>query len=96
MARFTDIIPLFVAFAMAVLPLTMAAPGLTRRQDEIQAYLDAHNGVRANHGATDLVWDDEVAAAAQAWANNCQFVHESDSPYGGGHFSEPHPMATVS
>lgn len=39
------------------------------------AYLAAHNNVRRNHGAVDLTWSDELAAAAQTWANNCQWKH---------------------
>jgi hypothetical protein len=33
-------------------------------------------------GATDMlemVWDDEVAAKAQAWADQCSFSHDSDA-----------------
>ncbi|KAF6766373.1 PR-1-like protein [Ephemerocybe angulata] len=46
---------------------------------DIQAYLDAHNSVRRNHGAADLTWSDSLAAAAQKWANNCQFKHSGGS-----------------
>lgn len=49
-------------------------------------YLDAHNSVRAQHNAVDLVWNDTLADAATGWANNCQVQHSSgtllSSPYG--------------
>ncbi len=43
--------------------------------------LDAHNVVRQNVSPApstpipDLVWDDELAASAQAWADRCKFEH---------------------
>ncbi|KXN89858.1 Protein PRY2 [Leucoagaricus sp. SymC.cos] len=51
---------------------------------DIQAYLSAHNSVRASHGASALVWSDELAGKAQQWANNCRFQHSGGSlgPYG--------------
>lgn len=36
-----------------------------------QAALNAHNNLRAQHGAAPLVWDDSLASAAQDWANKC-------------------------
>lgn len=44
--------------------------------------LDEHNRYRANHCAPALSWSDELAAAAQAWAERlrdtgCQFEHSS-------------------
>jgi hypothetical protein len=53
--------------------------------------LKAHNTFRSTialgkapgqPGATDMlemVWDDEVAAKAQAWADHCAFEHDSDA-----------------
>ncbi len=46
---------------------------------DIQAYLNAHNSVRANHGAAALVWSDELAGKAQQWANGCKFQHSGGS-----------------
>lgn len=49
-----------------------------------QGYLDAHNSFRSQHGASDLVWSDTLASAAQQWADRCQFVHSGGTvgPYG--------------
>ncbi|KAF8922373.1 CAP domain-containing protein [Mucidula mucida] len=53
-------------------------------QSDIDAYLKGHNDVRAQHGASDLTWSDDLAAAAQQWANNCVFKHSGGTlgPYG--------------
>ncbi|KAJ7129351.1 CAP domain-containing protein [Mycena epipterygia] len=51
-----------------------------------KAYLAAHNTVRAQHGAADLVWNTTLAIKAKAWANTCKVVHSDgtllDTPYG--------------
>ncbi|KAG8738056.1 hypothetical protein FRC12_016930 [Ceratobasidium sp. 428] len=41
------------------------------------AYLDAHNSFRAQHGARALVWSPALATKAQNWANACVFKHGS-------------------
>ncbi|KAK0465392.1 CAP domain-containing protein [Desarmillaria tabescens] len=46
---------------------------------DIDAWLTAHNTVRKDHGANNLTWSDEVAATAQAWADQCSFDHSSTS-----------------
>ncbi|KAJ7087402.1 CAP domain-containing protein [Mycena crocata] len=52
----------------------------------VNAYLDAHNNVRADHGAPDLVWNTTLADKAQEWANTCEVKHSDgtllDAPYG--------------
>ena len=50
--------------------------------DDINAYLAAHNSVRAQHSAAPLSWDDQLADQAQQWANRCVFEH-SAGPDGG-------------
>jgi uncharacterized protein YkwD len=46
--------------------------------------LEAHNAARASvmpaasPAIPPLVWSDTVAAAAQTWANNCMFAHNTD------------------
>lgn len=37
--------------------------------------LARHNMYRARHHAPPLVWDERLAASAQAWANQCTFDH---------------------
>ncbi|GAA6005520.1 uncharacterized protein JCM10292_007377 [Rhodotorula paludigena] len=37
--------------------------------------LDAHNEFRAKHGVSALTWSNELASAAQAWADKCVFEH---------------------
>jgi len=60
-------------------PLT----GLTSVSD-INAYLDAHNTVRAKHGAVALTWSNKLASKAQQWVNGCKFEHSGGTlgPYG--------------
>jgi uncharacterized protein YkwD len=53
---------------------------------ELQAMLDAHNRLRAQHCAAPLVWSDAIARAAKAWADRlasrgCALQH-SESQYG--------------
>lgn len=42
---------------------------------DIDQYLNAHNIVRAQHGANPLVWSDNLASAATRWAQGCVFEH---------------------
>ncbi|KAF8912841.1 CAP domain-containing protein [Gymnopilus junonius] len=56
----------------------------TTSNADIQAYLAGHNTIRAQHGASPLTWNDNLASKAQQWANNCKFVHSGGSlgPFG--------------
>jgi len=45
--------------------------------DELSGITAAHNSVRTAHGVIDITWDDELAEIAQAWANNCEWGHNS-------------------
>ncbi|KIK04256.1 hypothetical protein K443DRAFT_424528 [Laccaria amethystina LaAM-08-1] len=51
---------------------------------DIQAYLSAHNSVRAQNGAAALSWNANLASKAQQWANDCNFQHSGGSlgPFG--------------
>jgi len=45
------------------------------------AILDEHNSVRRSVAATDMrkmVWDDELEAIAQGWADQCKWSHNGD------------------
>ncbi|KAI0720342.1 CAP domain-containing protein [Cerioporus squamosus] len=44
-------------------------------------YLDAHNAVRAQFGASPLAWSDDLQAKAQGYAEQCQLKH-SDGALG--------------
>ncbi|KAK0246060.1 CAP domain-containing protein [Armillaria nabsnona] len=55
-----------------------SSSGSTSSSD-INAYLEGHNTVRAQHGAADLTWSDELAGKAQQWANGCVFKHSGGS-----------------
>jgi uncharacterized protein YkwD len=68
-------------------PTPSPPPGGASAAD-IQVYLQAHNAVRAKHGAAPLTWSADVAAYAQKWANGCKWAH-SDGPYGGMFLSIP-------
>ncbi|KAJ7060793.1 CAP domain-containing protein [Mycena amicta] len=58
--------------------------GSNASNQDVTAYLNAHNTVRAQHGAAPLTWSNNLAAAAQKWANNCQFKHSGGTlgPFG--------------
>jgi len=42
-------------------------------QTRITQFLDAHNGIRAVHGAADLTWSYALAAQAQVWTSACNW-----------------------
>uniref|UniRef100_A0A8H7Y167 SCP domain-containing protein n=1 Tax=Psilocybe cubensis TaxID=181762 RepID=A0A8H7Y167_PSICU len=53
---------------------------------QIDAFLDAHNIVRAEHNATALKWSLDLAQKAESWVDQCRFEHTngvlSEQPYG--------------
>ena len=85
MARFTTL-PLILLGVLASYGAYVYAE--TSAQD-VAAYLAAHNGVRAQHGATALVWNQTLADAGQRWVDGCKFQHSGGSlgPYGGKYVS---------
>lgn len=65
---------------------TTTASTSAKLAPELQAILDAHNALRAQHWAAPLVWSDTVAQAAKAWvdrlaARGCVLQH-SETNYG--------------
>lgn len=79
MARF------YTTFVIPFLALLLTLGTTAVVADDIQRYLAAHNSVRAQHGAKNLVWNATSAGKAQSWANRCQFQHSGGSlgPLGG-------------
>jgi uncharacterized protein YkwD len=55
--------------------LTSLAP-LTSGSAAANAFLKAHNDYRAAHGVGPLAWDDTLAAAADTFADRCDFGHD--------------------
>lgn len=62
----------FAAVASAT-PVAMEA---RQSGDFRQEMLDAHNFFRAQHGANPVSWNDDAAAVAQNWANQCRWQHQ--------------------
>ena len=56
-------------------------------QVDIDAYLDAHNDMRCQHGAEPLKWSNELSAAAQARADQCILDNPTGQYYGGTYLS---------
>ncbi|BGP54805.1 hypothetical protein JCM8202_003313 [Rhodotorula sphaerocarpa] len=53
-----------------------ASPSSSPALNSLEAIsLAAHNKLRAQHNATALTWNTELAAAAQKWADKCVFQH---------------------
>jgi len=42
---------------------------------DVQAYLTAHNTIRAQHGAVPVTWSSSAASKAQEWADKCTNQH---------------------
>lgn len=80
---------------LSPLPETASPSSGGTSPSDIQAYLTGHNSVRAQHGAADLTWSDNLASKAQQWADGCKFQHSGGSlgPYGGRIFviQQPRP-----
>ncbi|KAJ7783468.1 PR-1-like protein [Mycena maculata] len=51
---------------------------------DVQAYLQAHNSVRSQHGAVPVTWSNDAASKAQFWANKCTNTHSGGTlgPFG--------------
>ncbi len=55
-------------------------------QEVINELLEAHNRYRSEVGVGNIVWSEEVAESAQAWADElgktCSFEHSNNEQYG--------------
>lgn len=65
--------------------LSTSGNGSGASNEDVKSYLSAHNTVRAKHGAVALKWNNNLAAAAQKWADKCVFKHSGGTlgPFGG-------------
>jgi uncharacterized protein YkwD len=55
-------------------PTGTSTPSYGLDSDE-QSVLDAHNKYRAQHGASDLIWNPDLASYAATYASSCSFGH---------------------
>jgi len=55
-----------------------SATTLSRRASS-DKFLSAHNAIRAEHGAADLLWSEKLAAMATTWAEGCNFSNTGGS-----------------
>ncbi|RUS73221.1 hypothetical protein EGW08_019022 [Elysia chlorotica] len=65
-------------------PVTRAAITALTESDR-QFLLQKHNTYRANENAVtmpDLTWSASLASEAQAWADNCNFAHQTGQSWG--------------
>lgn len=65
----------------------IAAPPSATREPMAEAFVEAHNRVRARHCAAPLVWSPALAKVAQSWATElanqgCAFGHSPGAKYG--------------
>ena len=62
---------------------SVASRGTSR---QITAFLDAHNVIRKQHGASSLSWSHDLADRAAFWADTCKLEHSggmlSSNSYG--------------
>jgi len=51
---------------------SVASRGTSRQNN---AFLDAHNAIRRQHGASPLIWSRDLADKAAYWADHCRLEH---------------------
>ncbi len=83
---------------------TDAPPPAATREPMAEAFVAAHNRVRARHCAPPLTWSPTLAKVAQSWANElekqgCAFGHSPGQKYGenlaAGSIGALDPQSTV-
>ncbi|KAJ6474234.1 CAP domain-containing protein [Mycena sanguinolenta] len=82
---FLSLVFLQVLASPAQTPLLLTSGNGSRASNQdVKSYLTDHNTVRAKHGAVALKWNNNLAAAAQKWADKCVFKHSGGTlgPYG--------------
>jgi hypothetical protein len=90
MKKFT-LVALAVSYSIVLFGQVPDATGSSISKQEAQEALDFHNKVRKDVGTVPLEWSTELAAYAQAWADNlakrnCAFEHRPHS----GEFKQIH------
>jgi uncharacterized protein YkwD len=64
-------------------PVTMTVQPMTPATDDWKmTVLNKHNEFRAKHCAPAMTWDDGIAAAAQTYADACNFDHDPNNNLG--------------
>ncbi|KAF9027970.1 PR-1-like protein [Hymenopellis radicata] len=74
-----------ISLAVAASALSIANGDVVARDanDLKAAVLAEHNVARADYGANDLTWNEDLYAGTLSWANTCKFQHSiSGSKYG--------------
>lgn len=74
-------LPSTISTSSTTQPVSSATPSQTGLTDTEQAILKAHNDERATHGAKALVYNPDLAAAAQRWADKCVYQHGGAGEY---------------
>lgn len=74
------------AVAAGILALAAASPlaeqvgsngfNATQMDDFKKEMIMGHSWYRKQHSASEVIWSDEVAAAAQDWADQCSMSHK--------------------
>jgi pathogenesis-related protein 1 len=80
MSRRFGLILLTALLPVMLQALPASAEGVTAAKR--QAIVDLHNKYRAQHCAPALTWSNEIAAAAQRWADKCRFSHNTADKFG--------------
>ncbi|CEJ80022.1 hypothetical protein VHEMI00229 [[Torrubiella] hemipterigena] len=80
------------AVAAGILALATASPlasqvgsngfNATQMEDFKKEMIMGHSWYRKQHSASEVIWSDEVASAAQDWANQCSMSHKGNNKYG--------------
>ncbi|KAF9141083.1 hypothetical protein BGX30_005513 [Mortierella sp. GBA39] len=68
---------------------TTVGTAVVLSQDEIKSVLEAHNKLRALHGAPALTWNAESAKFGDDWLKSCKFKHSGGKNLAAGYKDFP-------